>query len=160
MPIRFTVLLQRGHMDRKHVLVYIFTKKRSAKNIPREVQFWQTQHLEYKPKWVNLASVDDRTALWKRWDVWCIWSMCGIGPSEPCVQTSSGSHRHGEDCWWGSGLNGLFTDNLAKREASESVLEIHENALWRLSGKEPMYAVWFGHLDVYIISECVHFVDP
>lgn len=54
-----------------------------------------------------------------------------------------------------------WTD-AAKLEGSD--LKFAENpqeySLWRLLGKEAVYAVLFGHSDVYVISECVHFVDP
>lgn len=43
--------------------------------------------------------------------------------------------------------------DAAKLEAS--VLKIHLNGLWRRRGKEAVYAVSFGHLDVNIISESV-----
>lgn len=45
--------------------------------------------------------------------------------------------------------------DAAKLEASESVMKIHKNGLWKPWGNEAVYAVLFGHLDVYIISESV-----
>jgi len=169
----------------------LFVTSKKCKNIPHEVQFEQMQHFKYSGyKSVKLTSfgwlykIIFFISFKKRKKVWLsdiIWSMHrNVGTSDRSVWTCNKPHLSASstekiaggllvlmDCLWTSFWKNPSTHwtAAAKLEGSDYLLKTHRNGLWRLRGKDTVYAVLLGHSDVYIISErvctlLIHIVMP